>query len=62
VLGLGDRIAVMYRGVIAGEVPAGTGAEVIGLLMAGASADEAQAQARPLSAAAAGSPQTGGLM
>jgi general nucleoside transport system ATP-binding protein len=36
VLGLADRIAVMYRGKIAGEVPAGTSAEQIGLLMAGA--------------------------
>jgi simple sugar transport system ATP-binding protein len=35
VLGLADRIAVMYRGRIAGEVPAGTSAEQIGLLMAG---------------------------
>jgi general nucleoside transport system ATP-binding protein len=37
VLGLADRIAVMYRGGIAGEVPAGTPAEEIGLLMAGGS-------------------------
>jgi len=36
VLGLADRIAVMYRGRIIGEVPAGTSAEEIGLLMAGA--------------------------
>jgi general nucleoside transport system ATP-binding protein len=36
VLGLADRIAVMYRGKIAGEVPTGTSAEQIGLLMAGA--------------------------
>ncbi len=35
VLGLADRIAVMYRGRIIGEVPAGTPAEEIGLLMAG---------------------------
>jgi general nucleoside transport system ATP-binding protein len=35
VLGLADRIAVMYRGKIIGEVPAGTSAEEIGLLMAG---------------------------
>jgi simple sugar transport system ATP-binding protein len=38
VLGLADRIAVMYRGRIAGEVPAGTPAEEIGLLMAGGAA------------------------
>jgi general nucleoside transport system ATP-binding protein len=35
VLGLADRIAVMYHGRIAGEVPPGTPAEEIGLLMAG---------------------------
>ena len=35
VLGLADRIAVMYRGRIIGEVPAGTPAEEVGLLMAG---------------------------
>jgi ABC-type uncharacterized transport system ATPase subunit len=45
VLGLADRIAVMYRGRIAGEVPAGTSAEVLGLLMAGSSAEDAQAEA-----------------
>ncbi len=36
VLGLADRIAVMYRGRIAGEVSADTSAEEIGLMMAGA--------------------------
>src|SRR5580765_873234 len=35
VLGLADRIGVMYRGKIIGEVPGGTDAEHIGLLMAG---------------------------
>ena len=35
VLGLADRIGVMYRGKILGEVPAGTSPEEIGLLMAG---------------------------
>jgi simple sugar transport system ATP-binding protein len=35
VLGLADRIAVMYRGKILAEVPAGISAEEIGLLMAG---------------------------
>ena len=35
VLGLADRIGVMYRGKIIGEVPGGTDAEQIGLLMAG---------------------------
>jgi ABC-type uncharacterized transport system ATPase subunit len=35
VLGLADRIAVMYHGRIAGEVAPGTPAEEVGLLMAG---------------------------
>jgi simple sugar transport system ATP-binding protein len=35
VLGLADRIAVMYRGKIIGELPANAPAEEIGLLMAG---------------------------
>ncbi|MDQ1541613.1 MAG: ral nucleoside transport system ATP-binding protein, partial [Actinomycetota bacterium] len=35
VLGLADRIAVMYRGRIIGEVPGGSSAETVGLLMAG---------------------------
>ena len=35
VLGLADRIGVMYRGKIIGEMPAGADAEQIGLLMAG---------------------------
>jgi general nucleoside transport system ATP-binding protein len=42
VLGLADRIAVMYRGRIIGEVPAGTSADQIGLLMAGSTAESAQ--------------------
>jgi len=42
VLGLADRIAVMYRGRIIGEVPAGTPAAEIGLLMAGSKSGEAQ--------------------
>jgi simple sugar transport system ATP-binding protein len=42
VLGLADRIAVMYRGRIIGEVPAGTSAEEIGLLMAGSTPHTAQ--------------------
>jgi general nucleoside transport system ATP-binding protein len=46
VLGLADRIAVMYRGKIIGEVPGGTSAEEIGLLMAGStSADRAEENA-----------------
>jgi general nucleoside transport system ATP-binding protein len=35
VLGLADRIGVMYRGRIIGEVPAGASAAEVGLLMAG---------------------------
>jgi ABC-type uncharacterized transport system ATPase subunit len=42
VLALADRIAVMFRGRIIGEVPAGTPAAEIGLLMAGSTAGVAQ--------------------
>lgn len=62
VLGLADRIAVMYRGKIAGEVPAGTAPEVLGLLMAGADPEQAEAEAEPLSPGAAGNPDTGGAL
>ncbi len=41
VLGLADRIAVMFRGRITGEVPAGTAAAEIGLLMTGTPLDAA---------------------
>jgi simple sugar transport system ATP-binding protein len=41
VLGLADRIGVMYRGKIIGEVPGGTSAEEIGLLMAGSTTEHA---------------------
>ncbi|MDT4911208.1 MAG: ral nucleoside transport system ATP-binding protein [Pseudonocardiales bacterium] len=58
VLGLADRIAVMYRGKIAGEVPPGTPAEQIGLLMAGSSAQDAAADA-PTSDTGTGNPETG---
>ena len=47
VLGLADRIAVMYRGKIAGEVPGGASPEQIGLLMAGSSAAAAAGSAAP---------------
>ncbi len=47
VLGLADRIAVMYRGTIIGEVPAGTSAEQIGLLMAGTAAPAPSTQEAP---------------
>ncbi len=39
VLGLADRIVVMYRGRIIGELPSGASAEQVGLLMAGSAAD-----------------------
>jgi ABC-type uncharacterized transport system ATPase subunit len=39
VLGLADRIAVMYRGRIVGIVPGGTRREVLGLMMAGTPAE-----------------------
>jgi ABC-type uncharacterized transport system ATPase subunit len=39
VLGLADRIGVMYRGKIAGEVDANATAEQIGLLMAGSTSE-----------------------
>ena len=45
VLALADRIAVMYRGRIIGIVPGGTGRDVLGLMMAGASAEEAHVEA-----------------
>ena len=35
VLGLADRIAVMYQGRIIGELPGGSSADEVGLLMAG---------------------------
>jgi len=44
VLGLADRIAVMFHGRIAGEVPPTTPAEEIGLLMAGHTDDEPQGE------------------
>ena len=62
VLGLADRVAVMYRGRIAGEVDSDAPPEVIGMLMAGATIEEAEAEATPLSEAAAVHPETGGLL
>jgi ABC-type uncharacterized transport system ATPase subunit len=41
VLALADRIAVMYRGRIAGELPGGSSANEVGTLMAGGSVDGA---------------------
>jgi general nucleoside transport system ATP-binding protein len=45
VLGLADRIAVMYRGRIIGELPAGASAQEVGLLMAGSTSQQATAAA-----------------
>lgn len=44
-LNLADRIAVMYRGRVVGIVPASTSRDVLGLMMAGVPAEEAQTQA-----------------
>jgi simple sugar transport system ATP-binding protein len=41
VLGLADRIAVMYRGRIIGQLPAGASAQEVGLLMAGSTSQAA---------------------
>jgi simple sugar transport system ATP-binding protein len=41
VMELADRIAVLYKGKLVGIVPAGTGRDVLGLMMAGLSPDEA---------------------
>jgi len=54
VIALADRIAVMYRGRIIGEVPAGTSAAQIGLLMAGSTGESAQ---EPSAAPSAGEAQ-----
>ena len=43
VVSLADRIAVMYRGRIVGIVPADTGRDVLGLMMAGVPLEEAMA-------------------
>jgi len=45
VLGLADRIAVMYRGKIIGELPAGSSRDEVGLMMAGVPAEQAAEQA-----------------
>ncbi|HEX2903621.1 MAG TPA: ABC transporter ATP-binding protein [Jatrophihabitans sp.] len=45
VLGLADRILVMYRGRIIGELPAGASRDQVGLMMAGVPAEQAQAAA-----------------
>ena len=43
VMELADRIAVLYKGKLVGIVPAGTGRDVLGLMMAGLSPVDAQA-------------------
>jgi general nucleoside transport system ATP-binding protein len=40
VMELADRIAVLYKGKLVGIVPAGTGRDVLGLMMAGIAPDE----------------------
>ena len=45
VLALADRILVMYRGRIVGNVPGGTDRDVLGLMMAGVPLEEAVRQA-----------------
>jgi simple sugar transport system ATP-binding protein len=42
---LADRVLVMYRGRVVGIVPGDTDRDVLGLMMAGVPADEAQRQA-----------------
>ncbi len=43
VIELADRIAVLYKGKLVGIVPAGTGRDVLGLMMAGLSPESAHA-------------------
>ena len=45
VLALADRILVMYRGRIVGDVPGGTDRDVLGLMMAGVPLEDAVRQA-----------------
>jgi len=47
IVGLSDRIAVMYRGQIVGVVPADTPRSVLGVMMAGGTPEEAAEQAEP---------------
>lgn len=47
IVGLSDRIAVMYRGQIVGIVPADTPRSVLGVMMAGGTPEEAAKQAEP---------------
>jgi ABC-type uncharacterized transport system ATPase subunit len=45
VLGLADRIVVMYRGKVIGELPGGASRDEVGLMMAGVPAEKAHAEA-----------------
>ncbi|MBO0840756.1 MAG: ATP-binding cassette domain-containing protein, partial [Sciscionella sp.] len=45
VLALADRIAVIYRGKIIGELPAGASRDEVGLMMAGVAKERAHAEA-----------------
>ncbi|MGO4121622.1 ABC transporter ATP-binding protein [Arthrobacter sp. YAF16] len=56
VIELADRIAVLYKGRLVGIVPAGTGRDVLGLMMAGLSPDEAHADSTKTPATAAAAP------
>jgi simple sugar transport system ATP-binding protein len=51
VIELADRIAVLYKGKLVGIVPAGTGRDVLGLMMAGLSPQDALADAASKQAA-----------
>jgi len=59
VLGLADRIAVMYRGQILAEVPGGSSAETVGLLMAGSVPEDLAERDQRASANAATETGTG---
>jgi simple sugar transport system ATP-binding protein len=45
VLALSDRIAVIYRGRIIGELPAGASRDEVGLMMAGVAPERAHVEA-----------------
>jgi len=59
VIGLADRIAVMYRGRIIDELPGGASPEDIGLLMAGQSLESAPAASTSAGTTSATSTPTG---
>jgi simple sugar transport system ATP-binding protein len=45
VLGLADRIVVLYRGKVIGELPSGASRDEVGLMMAGVPAEKAHSEA-----------------